>query len=102
MALLTQQPIVDGAVRAATTDLQVVPPADAAAWLSGTESITGTGDPTAHLDTCRGRAFRTRVDNNVTSVAGGGGVLTAHFDSVGDVAIDDGLLGSAQQTRRVS
>jgi hypothetical protein len=38
----------------------------------------------------------------VTSVAGGGGALTAHFDSVGDVAFDDGLLGSAEQTRRVS
>ena len=102
MALLTERPIVDGAVTAATTDLQIVPPADTAAWLSGTESITGPGDPKAHLDTCRGRAFRTRVDHNVTSVAGGGGALTAHFDSVGDVAIDDGLLGSAQQTRRVS
>ncbi len=102
MALLTQRPIVDGGVTAATTDLQIVPPADTAAWLSGTESITGPGDPTAHVDRCRGRTFRTRTDNNVTSVAGGGGALTAHFDSVGDVAIDDGLLGSAQQTRRVS
>ena len=102
MALFTQRPIVDGGVTAAATDLQIVPPADTAAWLSGTESITGPGDPTAHLDTCRGRTFRTRTDNNVTSVAGGGGALTAHFDSVGDVAIDDGLLGSAQQTRRVS
>ena len=102
MALLTQRPIVDGGVTAATTDLQIVPPADAAAWLSGTESITGPGDPTAHVDRCRGRTFRTRMDNDVTSVAGGGGALTAHFDSVGDVAIDDGLLGSAQQTRRVS
>ena len=62
----------------------------------------GARRPEGALDTCRGRTFRTRVDNNVTSVAGGGGALTAHFDSVGDVAIDDGLLGSAQQTRRVS
>ncbi len=102
MALLTQRPIVNGNVTASTTDLQVVPPPDTAAWLSGTESITGPGDPTAHLDTCRGRTFRTLVDRNVTSVAGGGGALTAPFDSVGDVAMDDGLLGSAVQTRRVS
>lgn len=102
MALLTQRPIVEGTVTAATTDLQIVPPADTATWLSGGESITGPGDPTAPLDTCRGRTFRTRLDNNVTSVAGGGGALTAHFDSVGDVAFEDGLLGSAAQTRRVS
>ncbi|MFI5055092.1 MAG: hypothetical protein ACHQAW_01660 [Actinomycetota bacterium] len=101
MALLTQRSIVAGGVTADTTDLQIVPPADTASWLSGSESITGPGDPTAHVDRCRGRTFRTRMDNNVTSVAGGGGALTAHFDSVGDVAIDDGLLGSAQQTRRV-
>jgi hypothetical protein len=102
MALFTQQPIVDGTVSAAATDLQVVPPADTAAWLSGTESITGPGDPTAPVDACRGRTSRTRTDNNVTSVTGGGGALTAHFDSVGDVAFEDGLLGSAAQTRRVS
>ena len=102
MALLTERPIVDGAVSAAATDIQVVPPADTAAWLSGGESITGPGDPTAPVDTCRGRTSRTRTDRNVTSVAGGGGALTAHFDSVGDVAFEDGLLGSAEQTRRVS
>jgi hypothetical protein len=102
MALFTQQPIVDGNVTSASTDLQIVPPGDTATWLSGTESITGPGDPTAPLDTCRGRTVRTRLDNNVTSVAGGGGALTAHFDSVGDVAFEDGLLGSAAQTRRVS
>jgi hypothetical protein len=102
MALLTQRPIVDGNVTAASTDLQIVPPADTAAWLTGTESITGPGDATAPVDTCRGRTTRTRRDNNVTSVAGGGGALTAHFDSVGDVAFEDGLLGSVEQTRRVS
>ena len=101
MALFTQRPIMDGTVSAAATDIQVVPPADTSAWLSGTESITGPGDPTAPVDTCRGRTSRTRTDNNVTSVAGGGGALTAHFDSVGDVAFEDGLLGSAAQTRRV-
>jgi hypothetical protein len=102
MALLTERPIVDGAVSAAATDIQVVPPADTAAWLSGGESITGPGDPNAPVDTCRGRTSRTRRDHNVTSVAGGGGALTAHFDSVGDVAFEDGLLGSAEQTRRMS
>jgi hypothetical protein len=102
MALFAQRSIIDGKVTATSTDLQIVPPADTAAWLSGTESITGPGDPTAPVDACRGRTSRTRTDNNVTSVAGGGGALTAHFDSVGDVAFDDGLLGSAEQTRRVS
>jgi hypothetical protein len=102
MVLFTQTPIVEGGVTAATSDVQIVPPADTAAWLSGTESITGPGDLKPRTDTCRARTYRTRIDRNVTSVAGGGGALTAHFDSVGDVAVEDGLFGGASQTRRVS
>jgi hypothetical protein len=101
MALLSGRSTLDGGVTASATDLQITPPADLATWLSGTESISGPGDSRARVKTCKSHTFRTRMDNNVTSVAGGGGALTAHFDSVGDVAIDDGLLGSAQQTRRV-
>ena len=79
-----------------------MPPADVASWLSGTESITGPGDPTARIKTCKSRVFRSSSDDAITTVAGGGGALTAHFDSVGDVAMQDDLSGSVQQVRRVS
>lgn len=102
MALFTSAPILTGGVAASATDLQVAPPADVASWLSGTESITGPGDPTARTKTCKSRTFRSSSDDAITTVAGAGGGLTAHFDSVGDVAMQDGLSGSVQQVRRVS
>ena len=102
LALFTEAPILTGGITTSATDLQLVPPAEVSPWLSGTEAITGPGDPTANVKTCKSRTFRMRSDNAVASVAGGGGALTAHFDSVGDVALEDGLLGSADQVRRVS
>lgn len=102
MILLTGKPFLGGGVTTSATDLQIEPPPDTAAWLSGTETIAGPGDPAADRYGCKQRVFRSFYDGAATSVAGGGGALTAHFDSVGDVEMQDGLSGSAQQVRRVS
>jgi hypothetical protein len=102
MELFTQHPFVTGGINASSTDVQIAPPATVATWLSGSESITGPGDPRPANATCKDRTFRDHADDSIVTTAGLGGALTAHFDQVGDVAMPDGLEGFADQVRRVS
>ena len=89
MALFTNAPIVTGGVDS-RHDGSADRPARRRRLVAERDRVDhGARRPDrARQDRCKRPHLPHRAsDNNVTSVAGGGGALTAHFDSVGDVAM---------------
>jgi hypothetical protein len=92
--------LTTGHVRSDHTRVRSTSPAEAVTWLSGQERAIGPGDPRIRTKTCKTRTYTIADDANATSSAGTGGALVAHFDSIGDVTVPDGLPAQVQEIRR--